>query len=66
MDLNNSLESLDLLTIASFLMQVQGWTNNSKHSKNIHTRLDSIFQKLETIENKLDQLLMEKNNDIQK
>lgn len=66
MDLDNSLESLDLLTIASFLMQVQGWTNNSKYTKNIHTWLDSIFQKLETIENKLDQLLMEKNNDIQK
>lgn len=66
MDLDNSLESLDLLTIASFLMQVQGWTNNSKYTKNIWTRLDSIFQKLELIENKLNQLLMEKNNDIQK
>ena len=35
MDLNNSLESLDLLTIASFLMQIQGLTNNSEYIKNI-------------------------------
>lgn len=61
MDLDNSLESLDLLTIASFLMQVQGWTNNSKYTKNIWTRLDTITEQLKQIDNKLNKLLKENN-----
>lgn len=61
MDLNNSLESLDLLTIASFLMQVQGWTNNSKYTKNIWTKLDIIAEQLKQIDNKLNKLLRENN-----
>lgn len=61
MDLDNSLESLDLLTIASFLMQVQGWTNNSKYTKNIWTKLDIIAEQLKQIDNKLNKLLRENN-----
>ena len=61
MNLDNSLESLDLLTIASFLMQVQGWTNNSKYTKNIWTRLDAITEQLKQIDNKLNKLLKENN-----
>lgn len=61
MDLNNSLESLDLLTIASFLMQIQGWTNNSKYTKSIWTRLDVITEQLKQIDNKLNKLLKENN-----
>ena len=61
MDLNNSFESLDLLTIASFLMQIQGWTNNSKYTKDIWTRLDIITEQLKQIDNKLNKLLRENN-----
>lgn len=59
-NINNSLEALDLLTIASFIIQIQSWNNNSKYTKNIHTRLDNIFQKLNIIEAKIDKLLKEK------
>ena len=61
MDLDSSLESLDLLTIASFLMQIQGWTNNSKYTKSIWTRLDVITEQLKQIDNKLNKLLKENN-----
>ena len=61
MDLDNSLESLDLLTIASFLMQIQGWTNNNKCTKNIWTRLDIITEQVKQIDNKLNKLLKENN-----
>lgn len=59
-NINNSLEALDLLTIASFIIQIQSWNNNSKYTNNIHTRLDNIFQRLNIIEAKIDKLLKEK------
>ena len=59
-NINNSLEALDLLTIASFIIQIQSWNNNSKYTKNIHIRLDNIFQRLNIIEAKIDKLLKEK------
>ena len=61
MNLDSSLESLDLLTIASFLMQVQGWANNSEYTKNIWTKLDAITEQLKQIDNKLNKLLKENN-----
>ena len=45
----NNLKFLDILTIASFLLQVNQINNSNKHMQDIEDKLDYIINKLNTL-----------------
>lgn len=57
MNEQQNLEELDILTIISFIMQIQLAEQNSHYIHNIHLRFDAVMDRLQQIENKLDKIL---------
>ena len=51
MNENNNLEFLDLLTVTSFLLQINQINNSNKHMQEIEDKLDYIIKKLDTLTN---------------
>lgn len=66
--MNNSfenLEFLDFLSIISFIMQVTQIQNSNQHMQDIENKLDYIIHKLDLVDDKVLQALVErfKNNE---
>ena len=59
----NNIEFLDLLTIASFILQMNQITNSNKHMQEIEDKLDYIIQKLDLVDDQVLQALTERFKD---
>lgn len=57
---SNNLELLDLLSIVSFIMQINQIQNSNKHMQQIEDKLDYIIHKLDLVDNKVLQSLVER------
>lgn len=56
----NNLELLDLLSIVSFIMQINQIQNSNKHMQQIEDKLDYIIRKLDLVDDKVLQSLEER------
>lgn len=56
----NNLEFLDILSIVSFIMQVNQIQNNNKHMKEIEEKIEHIVKKLDLVDDKVLQSLTER------
>jgi hypothetical protein len=56
----NNLEFLDMLSIISFIMQVNQIQNNNKHMKEIEEKIEHIVKKLDLVDDKVLQSLTER------
>ena len=57
---SNNLELLDLLSIISFIMQINQIENSNKHMQQIEDKLDYIINKLDLVDDKVLQSLIER------
>ena len=57
---SNNLELLDLLSIISFVMQINQIQNSNKHMQQIEDKLDYIIHKLDLVDDKVLQSLVER------
>ena len=56
----NQLEFLDILSIISFIMQIEQIKNSNKHMQQIEDKLDYIIHKLDLVDDKVLQSLTER------
>lgn len=52
----DNIEFLDIINMMSFIMQLQGWQSNSKYHMNLNIKLDDIIDRLDRIEQKLNNI----------
>lgn len=52
----DNIEFLDIINMISFMIQIQGWQSNSKYHTNLNIKLDDIIDRLDRIEQKLNNI----------
>lgn len=56
----NQFEILDILSIVSFIVQINQITNSNQHMQQIEDKLDYIIHKLDLVDDKVLQSLVER------
>ena len=56
----NQFEILDILSIVSFIIQINQITNSNQHMQQIEDKLDYIIHKLDLVDDKVLQSLVER------